>query len=665
MMAGAVVALRFVSLSTRRYMKGVADFLSANRSAGRYLLTIAMSMGGTGAISVVGMFEVYHRAGFPPVWWATIALLVNTIAILSGWVYYRFRETRSLTMAQFLEMRYSRRFRILAGMVCFTSGILNFGIFPAVAARFFVYFCGLPEHFHPLPGLEFQMSTFAFVMAVDMILALTFVTMGGQISVMVTECVQGIFSGFAFLVIAAAALLLVKWPHVIAALTAAPANASMLNPYQTSHVKDVNVWYYIIVNLSALYGYMSWQGAQGFNSSGRSPHEQRMGNIIAIWKEMPKTLMILVLPIAAYAVLNLPEFASKAAVITENLKNIDNDAIRNQMTVPVALAHILPLGIKGLFATVMLFFSFTCHDTYMHSWGSIFVQDVVMPLRKKPLDTQQHIRLLRWSIIGVAVFAFTFSLLYQQNTLIIMFFAITGTIWIAGSGACITGGLYWSRGTTAGAYTALILGATLGLAGLFVPQIYQSHYHREFPLNGAWMLFCGMVLAGLSYVVVSLLTGSKETAFNLEKMLCRGRYARTCEPLREPAQNTRLSRLVGITNDFSKWDKFLAIALVAWNFAWIGAFAVVSLISTVSPIGDGWWIKFWHGYILLTFIIGVPTTIWLTVGGIIDIRSLLKSLKTLVRDHTDDGRVIHESEDSGSSGSYEHISGVPRDECVK
>ena len=33
-----VVSLRLISLSSRRYVKGVSDFLSANRLAGRYLL---------------------------------------------------------------------------------------------------------------------------------------------------------------------------------------------------------------------------------------------------------------------------------------------------------------------------------------------------------------------------------------------------------------------------------------------------------------------------------------------------------------------------------------------------------------------------------------------------------------------------------------------------
>jgi len=44
--------------------QGVADFLSASRSAGRYLLTIAGEMAGNGAISVVAMFELYYLSGF-------------------------------------------------------------------------------------------------------------------------------------------------------------------------------------------------------------------------------------------------------------------------------------------------------------------------------------------------------------------------------------------------------------------------------------------------------------------------------------------------------------------------------------------------------------------------------------------------------------------------
>lgn len=43
-----VTGLTWFSLRTVKYMRGVADFLSANRSAGRYMLTMSASATGLG-----------------------------------------------------------------------------------------------------------------------------------------------------------------------------------------------------------------------------------------------------------------------------------------------------------------------------------------------------------------------------------------------------------------------------------------------------------------------------------------------------------------------------------------------------------------------------------------------------------------------------------------
>ncbi len=63
----------------------------------------------------------------------------------------------------FFEGRYSRNFRMFAGLLAFLSGIFNFGIFPAVSARFFIYFCGLPKS---VDVFGLQISTFAVIMFV-------------------------------------------------------------------------------------------------------------------------------------------------------------------------------------------------------------------------------------------------------------------------------------------------------------------------------------------------------------------------------------------------------------------------------------------------------------------------------------------------------------------
>ena len=60
------------------------------------------------------------------------------------------------------------------------------------------------------------------------------------------------------------------------------------------------------------------------------------------------------------------------------------------------------------------------HDTYLHSWGSIFIQDVVMPLRQtfvgdKVMAPKHHVLLLKASIFGVCLFIFFFSLLFGQQ----------------------------------------------------------------------------------------------------------------------------------------------------------------------------------------------------------------------------------------------------------
>ncbi len=362
--AVAVVLIRLVSWKARSLMRGVADFLSANRLAGRYLLTIGGEMGNFGVISLVAGWQAFTAAGFPTIWWAFLAAPLGLVYALTGWVYYRLRETRALTVAQFFEIRYSRRFRIFAGLLCYVSGILNFGIFPGIAARFLIYFCGLPQAF-VLPGTTLHIVTFPVIMAVDLGLALFFVNSGGQISVMITECAQGMVACFAYVAIAIAVVLLVPWPHEVAALQTAPANASLLNPFHTGQTKDFNAAFYLIGIFLTTYGYQTWLGGQGYMTAARTPHEQRMGTIIQGWRSMPLGLMSLVLPLGAFTLLHDPHYAAQAAHINHTISLIGSKSIQDEMTVPITLAALLPVGIKGLLTMVVVFLSFTCHDTYM------------------------------------------------------------------------------------------------------------------------------------------------------------------------------------------------------------------------------------------------------------------------------------------------------------
>ena len=71
---GVLIAVASMAVYTKRFTKSVADFLAANRSAGRYLITMSEAMQGVGAISIVAMFEVYYEVGFTTMWWRMMLL---------------------------------------------------------------------------------------------------------------------------------------------------------------------------------------------------------------------------------------------------------------------------------------------------------------------------------------------------------------------------------------------------------------------------------------------------------------------------------------------------------------------------------------------------------------------------------------------------------------
>ena len=647
-----------IAMKTQRYMRGVSDFLAAGRSAGRYLVCNALAEAGGGAVGVVATFELLYKSGYSMGFWGTIGTVVGIVVYLSGYLIYRYRESRVLTMAQLMEIRYSRRFRIFTGGLSYISGIINYGIFPAVSARFFVYFCGLPQQIH-LGSLT--VPTFALVMLLLLSISLGFTLLGGQLTAMVTDCVAYLISSVIFVVIAGTLLYLFSWHDISQTLLNTKPGESLVNPFDASKVTDFNIWYALIgLLVYGIYGPMSWQGNQGFNCSAASPHEAKMGRIVGTWRGYSQGLMIGLLAICAYTYLNNPRYALGAHSVQQALNSIESDAIRGQMRVPVVLAHLLPVGIKGAFCAIMLFMMIACDSSYLHSWGSILVQDVLLPLRKTPLTPKQHIRWLRWSITFVALFAFFFSLLFSQTTYIFMFFAVSGAIYLAGAGSVIIGALYWKKGTTAGAWASMIVGAIVGGGGLVVQTTWQywlapillrwfpnnsylMQHGDKFPINGQWMLLASVGISIAVYIVTSLLTCRQD--YDLDRLLHRGRYAmddagNPLPPVERPPRTWK--SFLGINAQFTRVDAWLATMLFIWNMFWFSVFLVVTAWNLLSPWPNTLWANYWFvASVVVGFIVGLITTVWFMIGGITDLRRLFQALRSLQRNDHDDGTVVN------------------------
>jgi SSS family solute:Na+ symporter len=329
-----------------------------------------------------------------------------------------------------------------------------------------------------------------------------------------------------------------------------------------------------------------------------------------------------------------------------------------------------------MFAAIMLFALISTDCTMMHSWGTIFVQDIIVPLRKRPMETRQHVNLLRAAVVGVALFAFAFSALLKQVTYINMFLAITSAL-TAGLGACIIGGFYWKKGTTAAAWAAMIGGALIAVVGevfslywktniypwLFanapgfldsaggilrgisatIPNLNWDINANSFFLNRQWIWCFAVLVAIAGYLGVTFLTYRQD--FNLDRMLHRGPYAIAGEEHAAESAMTRkkfsFKRLIGITPEFTAGDKAISMSLFLYRIAWFVVVAVITIWNlTRWKWSEQWWVNFWRVTgIWLPFAIAIVMVVWFTWGGTKDIRELFVRLRTTERNALDDGTV--------------------------
>ena len=242
-----------------------------------------------------------------------------------------------------------------------------------------------------------------------------------------------------------------------------------------------------------------------------------------------------------------------------------------------------------------------------------------------------------------------------------MFFALSGTIFLGAAGAIVIGGLYWKRGTTAGAWATLIVGLILALLGfVFVlgwtpiaeylmdscPNIWHWLERFDPQLNTKDFLFTAFELfffteiaCAITYVVVSLLTQKEK--FNLDRMLHRGQYAIEKEKtLEDDLRIPYWKKAIGYSKDLPLDDKLLIICAYSYAFLALGTVAFGTIYHMIYGISDKMWLAFWHGYCWFFFGFLVIFTVWLSVGGFIEVKKLFSLLANAKRDDNDDGRVV-------------------------
>ena len=560
-----VLAVFSLAVYSKKFVRGVVDYLAAGRVAGRYVITVGDMTAGLGIITLVALVEANYQTGIAVSFWNIITTPVGILVGLTGFCIYRFRESKALSNGQFLEMRYSRSFRIIASSIRLIAEMLCNSIGPAVAANFFIYFFGLP---HKVMIWGYLIPTFAFVVALVLIFAMIIILPGGRISLIITDCIQGLICYPVFIIIAAFIMITFSWSdEIIPVLTNRVPGESFINPFDISKLRDFNVFALIVTIIGLNYNKAAYAGNDN-TSAGRTPHEQKMAGILATWRGGFSLLMCTMIALTIITVMNQANFAPLAHEIRHDLShkvadevvqspemlakvnnsikkipvlvhtskqgllsqsnNLDTTylnatkkalgnssegnllfqkfrSLYNQMMMPMGMRKILPVGVLGVLALLAVMLMITTDDSRIFNASSAIIQDLVVPLRKTQMTAQQHLKYVKWCTGFVAMFFFVGSLFFVQLDYINMFITIMVSIWLGAAGPIMVFGLYSRFGNTIGAYCALIFGSGVAITGALLQRNWADYVYpflKEYSLVEPIGNFLGTISSPLNPYVL-------------------------------------------------------------------------------------------------------------------------------------------------------------------
>jgi Na+/proline symporter len=733
-----VIGMAFYS---RRYVRDVTDYLACGRVAGRYVISVGDLTSHLSVITFVAMCEKNYQVGMAIGFWEALVIPVGLFMALGGYCVYRFRQTRCLSCGQFLELRYSRRFRIVACSIRAVADMITNAIGPAVAVRFFIYFLGIRPH---IDVFGYSVSTYVLLVALLLTCAMAVIWPAGRISLLITDCFQGMISYPIFVIFTVFVLLNISWfKDVAPVMLDRPHGESFLNPMDIAQLRDFNLFALVVNIVASVLNRAAWIG-NDTTSAGRTPHEQKMAGILGTWRSGFSYTMLTLIVIFVITVMLGSRFSGKAhdvrvklagMVAEEVVKNPGTrDKIRaavagipmaehqigvdqpysrkdnpdtpflenvhktlladapdsgagnalflqyrslyHQMMMPVLLGSYFSPVLMGLFTLLMVMLLLATDDSRIFNASSTITQDVILPLRKKPLSVEGHLKYLKVCSLGVTMFFFIVSLCFAQFDYLNMVMVIMCAIWLGAAGPIMIGGLYTRFGTTTGAWCALGVGSgipALGLfcqsnwAGLVYPWLAAHHYAVpvgnflaavsrpfnpyivwtmnpiKFPINSYELYFIAMVSGVIAYVGGSLVT--LKAPFNLDRMLHRGIYSDEQSP-RPAKQRFSLLRLiqrtVGIDREYTTGDKVIAWSVFCWSLVY--SFGIMFCGVLVWNVFFPWPAERWAVYFFITTIVtalavGSVSTVWFMIGGIHDLLALLRDLAARVANPLDDGRV--------------------------
>ncbi|MDC0935679.1 hypothetical protein OAS39_05290 [Pirellulales bacterium] len=491
-------ALLAMAIWINAQCKSVADYLVSGRKVRLWLGMGAGIAGEVGLVSIVSICEQGYMRGFGFILLALLSMLVTLPLFgIFGFGIERFRATRAMSVPQYVEMRYSRRLRILTGMQNSLAGVLQMCIFPIVGAQFVRTLTDAPEQ---VTLASITIPTAWIIMLVLLCCSVIFTYLGGFVTLIVTNFFQMIVIMvviyWLFFYLAADIGFQELWTNL-------EQSKGLAGFYPFADEADSYgfIWFAWLMTMTILLQFSYGPYLQKMASMDR-PKTVSKSFLIGSLFSNGRTFVILGLGVCALAVLG--ESPPDAV-------NVSSE-VWSKMATPYYLAQVVPPVMMGFLLAGLLFADISTTDQYLLSWSTSIVNDCIVPFRKTPFSSRVHIRAVRLTIACLCVLFFVFGMFYTPTLPLWEYLWLCANV-IGGSGIAVVFGMYWRRASTAGAYAAILTCSILPIVDLVARQVHAGSGSQEpFPLSPQTTGF-GTYMIGIGLLVIISLMSRKPTAY--------------------------------------------------------------------------------------------------------------------------------------------------------
>ena len=470
-----ILVVFFSGSLVQKYVKGISDYLVAGRSMGFNLGLISLMCTEIGMITYIYYAELGYKAGFVGLMAAFPPLIAYWFLGKTGFIIKPLLEMKIMTIPEYFSRRFSKGVRFYIGIIMAIGGILNFGVFPGVEAKFINIVTGIPQNY------------LLVTMVVMLTVVLIYTLVGGMVSVIITNYIQYALLSFGMLFITVVGVLKVDWSHIVSAVD---TNIGLkgFNPFfPSAWTSDFGIGFLvwqILLWISLLVGW------QAISMRLFSSKDSKTGQKIYTWSGL-MFLSRAVLPIF-WGVIALAYFGK---------------GINSLEALPLLVVKIVPKGILGLIFAGLLAASMSTYSSYLLSWSSVVSQDIIGSILKfilkRELSNKTQLIISRITMAAVMIFIIWWSLFHKIEGYLYFYLNMTGMLFIPGVIMGVAFGIYWKKARSGGAYTAITLGMIPPILYLVLPQKLIEGWTSSMGWGGFLLAFIGMIVGSWLHNVIS------------------------------------------------------------------------------------------------------------------------------------------------------------------